>query len=476
MLGNSVAVLAFVNRSPREEDAYFAAGVHEETINQLAKIRDLSVIARTSVMQYAGARKSIAEIAGELNVGAVMEGSVRYAGDRVRITAQLIDAATGAPLWSEAYEEDLTDIFAIQLDIATQITAALQATLTPDERRRIAEAGTQNPEAYAQYRAALSQWGNYAPSTPVHASLDAAIALDPEFAPALAYKAWVYAIEAFVGSFLGTEYTPENVRHAITQAERLANRALALDPDQGLAHVALGSVHGYYRRGDQALASVRRAFALDPNDYRVVTQMGLSLTGTGIDVERGIELFERSVELNPADVANASFVGRNLWIVQRWEESERQARMVTQMAPHAALGYTSLALVKAFTGDPDEARRYAQMAEARQPGAYNLANIAAAYARIGDQEAAQRIFDLVRAGDESLVPDLFWQFRMHMSAGDIDQAMAYLERALEENFPPNAYAILKRQPDHPVLDPVRNHPMFDELVRRANQPFEPPAG
>ncbi len=192
------------------------------------------------------------------------------------------------------------------------------------------------------------------------------------------------------------------------------------------------------------------------------------------DTDGAIELFERSVELNPADVANAAFFSQNMWRAQRWQESERQARLVTEMAPHSALGFTQLALVHAFTGDTNEARRYAQMAEARQPGPYQLVDIALTYSRAGDQEAARRIFALANAGDEALVPDLWWQFTMHFAAGELDQAMGYLARAIDENFPPSAYVALKWSAAHPLFDPVRQHPLFDELVRRANQPFAGP--
>jgi TolB-like protein len=149
VLENSIAVLPFENLSPNPDDAYFAAGIHEEILNQLTKISDLSVIARTSVMQYGGVHRPISEIARELRVGTVMEGSVRYAGDRVRITAQLIDAASGAHLWSEAYERQLQDIFGVQLDIATQIADALKVELSPGEAADIATRVTENQEAYA---------------------------------------------------------------------------------------------------------------------------------------------------------------------------------------------------------------------------------------------------------------------------------------------------------------------------------------
>jgi TolB-like protein len=155
-LRNSVAVLPLENLSPNPDDGYFAAGIHEEILNCLTKIKDLSVIARTSVKKYRDTDKSIAEIAAELGVGTVMEGSVRYAGDRVRVTAQLIDAATQDHLWSEVYERDLADVFAIQADIAAKIAAALEAEFSVAEREGIEKLPTSSPTAYALYLRALA--------------------------------------------------------------------------------------------------------------------------------------------------------------------------------------------------------------------------------------------------------------------------------------------------------------------------------
>ena len=198
-LDNSVAVLPLDNLSPNPDDAYFAAGIHEEILTHLAKIRDLNVIARTSVMQYAGAARPISEIANELRVGAVMEGSVRYAGNRVRVTAQLIEARTGTHLWTDTYDRDLEDIFEIQSDIAKSIAAALKAELLADERRSIEKQPTRFPEAYALYLRAMAilhehgigAMGSREQRSTVLSYLDQAIQLDSDFALAYVERARV---------------------------------------------------------------------------------------------------------------------------------------------------------------------------------------------------------------------------------------------------------------------------------------------
>ncbi|MEE8094384.1 MAG: adenylyl cyclase, partial [Gammaproteobacteria bacterium] len=160
VLPNSIAVLPLESISPDPSDAYFAVGIHEEILRQLAKIRDLNVIARTSVLGYPASGKSILEIADELNVEMVMEGSVRIAGDDVRVTVQLIDGATNTHLWTEVYPGTLSDIFAIQADIATRIAMALEAELLPSERESIQRQATNSTEAYGFYLRAMTTWGN----------------------------------------------------------------------------------------------------------------------------------------------------------------------------------------------------------------------------------------------------------------------------------------------------------------------------
>ena len=160
VLPSSVAVLPFENLSPNADDAYFASGLHEEVLNQLAKLRDLSVISRTSVLRYTESGLSIPEIARELNVGTIMEGSVRYANDRVRITMQLIDAATDDHLWSETYDREFADIFAIETDIALNVVSALEAEFSLEERESLERSPTTFPAAYRLYLRALAVMGS----------------------------------------------------------------------------------------------------------------------------------------------------------------------------------------------------------------------------------------------------------------------------------------------------------------------------
>jgi TolB-like protein len=461
VLPNSIAVLPFESLSPDPNNAFFAAGIHEEILSQLSRIKDISVIARSSVMQYAGQSKPISEIARELRVEKVMEGSVRYAGDRVRIAAQLIDPETGTQLWSRVFEENLEDIFGIQLAIATQIANALQADLSIGEQQVLAARTTQSPEAYARYLYAMSRMGNFSAMGPIHTALEQAIEIDPEFAPAYAFNAWIYGLEGFFPQFNVASYGPESVRKSLELAVEYAERALELDPDQAFAHLQLGALNLSREHLDRALE-------LTPNDYRVLSSVG-SLRIQFWEELDGIELIARSVEVNPADAANVWFFRNNLFLIQRWTEAVRQAKNVTQIAPEAAFGHAHLAKVSAIAGDADLARDSASIAESLDPDPFTARDIARAYGLIGDREGAIRVFETAMDQGGGITEDPYWQYEMHVAIGDLDSAMEFLDEMIEGGFPPRGINDLARWSDHPIFDEVRDHPRFSALVERARQ-------
>jgi TolB-like protein/Tfp pilus assembly protein PilF len=465
VLENSIAVLPFENLSPNPDDAYFAAGIHEEILNQLTKISDLSVIARTSVMQYGGVHRPISEIARELRVGTVMEGSVRYAGDRVRISAQLIDAVSGAHLWSDVYERQLQDIFGVQLDIATQIANALKVELSPEEADDIATRVTDNQEAYAYYLKALSLMGNFANLGPIHEALDVSIAMDPEFASALGYKAWMYSLEAGFPQFQPAAYTSENERRLLRRAAEVSDAALALNPDLPFALLASGNVDGTRQRVRANQQKYERALELNPNDWRIMTSAGGNRLQRG-EHQAGIELMSRAVELNPADAATIWFFSNNLASIRRWDEAQEMARRAVVIAPDAAIWHANLALISGQAGDVETARSAARTAESLGAGLYPLADVALAYELIGDLDDARRVVALAQSLGGADVPDPTWHFAMQVAVGDTDAAMDYLERAVDEHFPAFVSTALILGADTPRFDPVRDNPRFEPLVER----------
>jgi TolB-like protein/Flp pilus assembly protein TadD len=471
-LQNSIAVLPFDNLSPDPDNAYFAAGIHEEVLNQLAKINDLSVIARTSVMQYAGVHRPIAEIADELNVSTVMEGSVRYAGNRVRITAQLIDATTGAHLWSEAFEDDLEDIFGIQLAIATRIADALEAEFSPAEQQRVGNRTTDSPEAYAHYLRAVSSYGSFRPSQPVHAALDAALALDPEFDTALAFKAFVYGVEGTTPELVNVPaYNAETVRRARALADDYARRALALNPEEGRAFHAMSLAQFGRREWQAALESAERAYTLSPNDYLIAFWMGRLLALAG-DEEEGIALQRRALELNPNDMFAVWALGVTYEELGRWQESLDQYRIVAAVAPDVIQAQGGLALSSYFSGDLQTTRDIAARFESQGDSLDSLIASAGLYGRLlGDAKAARRVFDLAVAHPQYDTLNAGLKFGLYSAVKDGERAIGYLERMVDGNFP--GYVILLHfRPDALMFDAVRSHPKFDELVQRMAKPVD----
>jgi TolB-like protein len=466
--------MPFENLSPDPDHAFFAAGVHEELLNQLAKISGLSVIARTTMMRYADARLSTAEIAGELNVQTVMEGSVRYSGNRVRIMAQLIDAQSGVHLWSEAYEEDLEDVFGVQLAIATRIASSLDVELSVSQQQRLGRRPTGSRDAYRFYLQALSRWGNLAATGPVHESLDAAIRMDPEFAAPVALKAWIRSIEAGFHDLFGLEAFSAADQEALNrEAEVLGHRALALDDAEVLARLALSNIYLQFHdweAAEELIASV----PTDTSEYMALTHVGCGAARCWGDVDLAVRLLDRSTALNPADGANVWYVGTILYWAQQWRAAERHAEKVVQLLPDVSLGYTLHALASSRTQQREAVYRYGKLAEARQPGPTELATIARAYGQIGDLQEARRIFDSTGAGARAnnQIPE--WQFWIHVAVQEYETAICYLEKAVATNFPQSLVVDLHYLSAHPDFDPVRSHPEFDELVARAATPVRQP--
>ena len=257
---NRIAVLPFANISPDPKDEYFADGMTEELISTLSKIRGLRVISRTSVLGYKQTSKHLSEIAKELNVGAVLEGSVRKAGDDLRITAQLIDVDSDEHLWSQDYDRKFENVFSLQKEIAQKVADSLQVTILSKESKELGKKPTQNMEAYILYLKGRT-YGRQFTLESFKKTIDyceQAIQKDPNYAQAYAGIAWCYTQIGFL------EMLPSD--EAFLRAEKFAEKAIQLDPSIPESHVALGQVMLYHKwdfRG--AEIETRRALELSPN-------------------------------------------------------------------------------------------------------------------------------------------------------------------------------------------------------------------
>jgi TolB-like protein len=458
VLPNSVAVLPLANMSPNPDDAYFAAGIHEEILNYLVKLKSLNVIARTSMIRYANTDKSITEIGEELNVKTVMEGSVRYANDRVRVTMQLIDAKTGSHLWSEAYERDFKDIFAIQADIAMSVANALNATFSPEEQQRIERAPTTSPEAYALQLQVLDLVGRGNQTPQILALLDQAIARDPNFAAPYGLKAAVYG-----NLLINTTYGSAGDR---AQAEALARSnaesALALDPTNSAASGALTNIDLFNWRWADVRQTYERQYAATgrPVGY---SRWFLSWTGQQASA---IEVAQHAVALDP----NNWTVHWTLGIVSLYAGEDDEAVVAfhrgIELAPTLSLQHSWLAFAEIARGNHDEALRELQLTETllgNDRAVISLVDLVYSYGRIGRSADAARLFAEIQTLAEMQDIGTGGRASAYLGIGDQQKALEQLrlgaQRARDKVLDPGFFTLMNIRMN-PTRDPVLEQPEF----------------
>ncbi len=468
---NSVAVLPFENLSLNPEDAHFAAGVHEEILNHLTKIDDLRVVARASVLPYAGAAQPIFEIADELRVGTIMVGSVRYADDRVRIGTQHIDAESGSLLWSASYERELADIFAIQTDIATRVATALGARLSRTERKRIEERLTDSPEAYTLYlRAGTTDLSPGLPASLRHLYLDRAIALDPEFAHAYARKANAYSL-ALVDNVASGAADFTDLAELDRLTRQNAGQALALDPSLGSAYLALGRLHQFRWRWAEAQQAYERAFELGPNDLDLLRLYSQFNSHTG-NHAKAIRLAERAMELAPAEPALNFRLGTVFLYAGSHDAAIAAFRETVELDPMYTIAHVSLAIMEGIHGNTAEAvteLRVAEICLGADPLLHLSALIAYGYAQIGRREDVARVLrelenrsagKRIGAGREAFVS---------LALGDEEKTLKWLESVIDEidtMEPDVSYYSLMLLTANAFSDPVLDEPQFQAVRDR----------
>jgi len=356
-IDKSIAVLPFQNLSADPENAFFTDGVQDEILNDLAKIADLKVISRTSVTQYkAGAKRSLREIAKELGVAHVVEGSVQRAANRVRVSAQLIDAKTDAHLWAESYDRPLDDVFAIQSDIAKAIAGQLQAKLSQSQSTALATAPTRDTEAYDLFLKGEYQ-ERQAESTEnveffdrAEAFYRQALARDPSFA--LAYARLAHS--RLNRHWFSNRLSPAQLEEVKSDIER----ALAIAPDLPEAHLALGLLHYWgHRDYDSAVRALDRAIELQSSNSDSRTTRAAIYRRRG-EWRRSLAEYEHALELNPRDSLSATELGNTYSSLRRWSAAERAYTRALALDPHNInAGYHLANTYVNSTGDIPRARR-----------------------------------------------------------------------------------------------------------------------
>jgi len=347
----SIAVLPFNDLSEDRKQEYFSDGITEEIITALSKVPKLFVIARNSTFTYKGKPVKVKQVAEELGVRYVLEGSVRKAGDKIRITAQLIDALTGHTLWAERYDRNLIDIFAVQDEITKKIITAMQVKLTNGEEVRAAARATNNLEAYLKYLQAMDYiyQFNIESNTLGKKLAEEAIALDPEYAMAYRALARTHMMDAWFG-------TTKSPKQSLAKSKELLQRAIVLDNTYAEAHATLGFLFSMTEKHDKAVATAEHAVAINPNSAFTHAALGHTLRFAG-RWEEAIPEYKKAIRLNPIP-PDQYFFGLGLayaWTGQ-YDEAIKWCEKAVRQKPNSFFAHLMMAVIYSLSGREEEAR------------------------------------------------------------------------------------------------------------------------
>jgi TolB-like protein/DNA-binding winged helix-turn-helix (wHTH) protein/Flp pilus assembly protein TadD len=452
-----LAVLPFLNLSAEGDTSYFADGMTEELIAQLSQVRGLTVIARTSAMKYKGTRKDIATIGRELQVGTILEGSVRQVDGRVRISAQLIDVASQGHLWAREYDRELKDVFDIQRDIATRVAERLKIQLTAGEKRLIAEQRTEDLEAYTWYlrgryfRNQLTEEG----LRKAIGYFERAIDRDPDYALAYAAMADAYLLLPFAAATTRPLEVYPRAMAAVEQALRHG------DAFAEVHTVAAGAKLWYAWDWAGAEAAFKRALALSPNDAAAHHRYAWYLITAG-RLDDALAVIHRAQELNPLSPWVNKNVGLLYYFARQYDRAIAQFRATLQLAPHFRSAISGLVYAYLQTGLYEEALAACQqMLErwGRNPQILWDFGYAAAVSGRRDQ-ARQVLTELREQAQHAYVKPLALAW-IAIGLGEKEPALAWLEHAYAERDP---YLTLLNV--EPVYDSLRAEPRFTALVKK----------
>jgi TolB-like protein/Tfp pilus assembly protein PilF len=453
---HSIVVLPFVNLSGDKEQDYFSDGLTEELLNSLAEINELQVAARTSSFYFKGKDVDLGTVAHKLNVGAVLEGSVRRSANTIRITAQLINAVTGFHLWSKTYDRDLGDVLKLQTEIATAVANALKVTLLGDVAAKVELGGTRNPAAFDAYLRGAKAFSSSRDAKDFPAAIAAyteAIRLDPHYA--LAFAARSLALSGVAG---GAE-TVAAVREGYDKAQADARQALALAPDLAQAHLASAVVSDNTLDFTQANDEYQRALALAPGNAQVLRISGGFAAYMG-HFDAAVAAARRAVVLDPLARPSHTVLGGALYAARRYEEAVAAFAGVISLAPDFKATYAERGLAYYGLGDLERARASCETKPDHWQSQQCLAVI---YDKLGRHADAEAVFSKLKA---ALSDNGAYQFAtIYAQWGNRAKALEWLETALRLRDPGLEY--LKTDP---LLDPLRKEPRFQAIERELKFP------
>jgi TolB-like protein/DNA-binding winged helix-turn-helix (wHTH) protein/Tfp pilus assembly protein PilF len=453
----SLAVLPLDNLSGDASQGYFADGMTDELITDLSQISALRVISRTSVMAYKGARKPLPQIARELNVDAVIEGTVLRSGDQVRITAQLIQAPADKHLWAESYEGNLRDTLALQKKVASAIAEQIRIELTPQEQAVLKKSNVVNPEAYESYLKGRYFWNKRTADglNVAMAYFKQAIEEDPNYAQAYAGLADSYNL---LGDW---EYGALEPGEAYPKAKAAAIKALELDNSLGEAHTSLAfSLDVFDRDWGSAGREFRRAIELNPGYATAHHWYAWHLSEIGRNSEAIAEM-RKAEHLDPLSLIISADMAEILLVAHLNDESIEQSRRTVDMDSNFAIAHVELG--QAFVQKHSYTEAIAEFQKAIELSGGSIsarANLAYAYALSNKRKEALKILNDLKTRSARNASEIAL---MYVGLGEKDQAMTWLEKAYDEHFNPS---ILVR----PAFDPLRSDPRFQDLVHRIGLP------
>jgi TolB-like protein/cytochrome c-type biogenesis protein CcmH/NrfG len=454
---HSIAVLPFANMSGDKDQEYFSDGLTEELLNSLSEINELQVAARTSAFSFKGKDTDIGTIARKLNVGAVLEGSVRRSANTIRITAQLINAVTGFHLWSKTYDRDLGDVLKLQTEIATAVASALKVTLLGDVAAKVELGGTGNPAAFDAYLRGAKAVSSRRDTKDLPAAIAAyteAIRLDPHYALAFAGRSIA------LSSVAGEAETPAAVREGYDKAQADARQALILAPDLAQAHLASALVSEVGTLDfTQASEAYERALALAPGNAQVLRFSGGFAAYMG-HFDAALAATRRAVVLDPLARQSHSVLGQALYLARRYEEAVAAFAEVISLDPDFKAAYGDRGLAYYGLGNLQSARASCETKPDHWESQQCLAVI---YDKPGRHADAEAVLSKLKAavGDTAA----YQYATIYAQWGNRAKALEWLDTALRLRDP--GLELLKTDP---LLDPLRQEPRFQTIERELKFP------
>jgi len=455
---NRLAVLPFVNMSTDPENEYFSDGITEELLNALTRVDGLQVTSRTSAFAFKGKNTDIRDIAIQLNVDRILEGSVRKSGNRVRITAQLINAADGYHIWSESYDRNLTDIFEVQDEISSIIAAKLHKMGAAEKTDQLVKAPVKNVAAYTHYLRGLHYLNKLTPADSRKAieCFEEAIALEPQYAQAYAMAAGAYSYLGVTGQIL-----PDTAFEIVT---RYADKALQIDDSIAEGHIAKGSAYLFYDwKWKEAFDELQKAIQLNPSAIDGYQLLGYYYLTMG-QKQKAVEMLEEAEKIDPLSPLITQTLGNMYLFAQRYDEAIVQADKMLDLNPTMRISIEMKGWATGMKGDWETALEFfKEVHRLTNHPLKGVLGLGFAYASLGQEEKAMEVIHKMEQRQEQepgsvIDPELA---AVWFALGNVDKAFYHLGRAVDKRVGPVSYFL-----EYPQYKNAKKDPRYRELLRR----------